>query len=687
MSPSIGVNLRVTAHCHQGDRKYMEDVFSVAYQQTDDQQDLEFAFFGIFDGHGGREAALYAKDHLMDSITKQKQFWSEDDESVLKAIREGFLSTQQAMWADLPNWKKTASGMPSTAGTTASVCFIKRGKLFIGHCGDSGIVMGQRDAFNPTKWKAKRLTTDHKPESDEELARIESAGGKVVNKSGVPRVVWYRPRGGHQGPVRRSTPIDEVPFLAVARALGDLWSYNAKDDVFIVSPDPDLHVFELDSLKDRCLVLATDGAWNVLSPEMAVQGVFEAERNNERHMINPQGGHNWINPSKRLVDQALDRWSMCNLRADNTSIVTVMLDPPGPPRAQVLRKLHGLSASQSTGSLSSATSSESLEGAGAAPALPPKPNGVAIISRCPNSKLDGEKQGTNLVGNQRLFNPDTMATRATPPSLLQRKKMFKPLRLGGSSPLNNAFVPSLFKHRLKIQKERAASPPNNDPIISHEGIQPSSSSSVLPSTIPLQRVKNETLNQIQCNDVSSTDRDPCSSPSPPPPLPGRNLDHKFVATKKKVVTDVAASILVKQPRRSIVPEYISDSENLPSSDKCVHTPQKTPKKRPFAQQNNPGGILKNNLGSPISKSRVLRSAQKETNMTRVTRSSGHFSPANNSQTSDNALKRKRRSLDQNLPLQRSSSISTHTRSRQQSCSAIRHLPGSAAKKARILRNK
>lgn len=87
----------------------------------------------------------------MDSITKQKQFWSDDDDSVLKAIREGFLSTQQAMWADLPNWKKTASGMPSTAGTTASVCFIKRGKLFIGHCGDSGIVMGQRDAFNPTK--------------------------------------------------------------------------------------------------------------------------------------------------------------------------------------------------------------------------------------------------------------------------------------------------------------------------------------------------------------------------------------------------------------------------------------------------------------------------------------------------------------------------------------------------------
>jgi serine/threonine protein phosphatase PrpC len=39
----------------------MEDVFSVAYQQTEDELDLEYAFFGIYDGHGGKEAALFAK--------------------------------------------------------------------------------------------------------------------------------------------------------------------------------------------------------------------------------------------------------------------------------------------------------------------------------------------------------------------------------------------------------------------------------------------------------------------------------------------------------------------------------------------------------------------------------------------------------------------------------------------------
>ena len=33
-----------------GNRKYMEDTFSVAYQKSDNGKDLDYAFFGIFDG-------------------------------------------------------------------------------------------------------------------------------------------------------------------------------------------------------------------------------------------------------------------------------------------------------------------------------------------------------------------------------------------------------------------------------------------------------------------------------------------------------------------------------------------------------------------------------------------------------------------------------------------------------------
>lgn len=116
-------------------------------------------------------------------------------------------------------WPKTASGLPSTAGTTASIAFIRKGKIYIGHVGDSGIVLGYQEKGDPV-WKAKPLTIDHKPECGEEMTRIHDAGGKVVAKSGVPRVVWNRPRIGHKGPVRRSTHIDEIPFLAVARSLG-----------------------------------------------------------------------------------------------------------------------------------------------------------------------------------------------------------------------------------------------------------------------------------------------------------------------------------------------------------------------------------------------------------------------------------------------------------------------------------
>ncbi|XP_059048198.1 serine/arginine repetitive matrix protein 1 [Achroia grisella] len=338
MPASIGVNLRVTGHCSQGGRKYMEDLFSVAYQQTEDERDLEYAFFGIYDGHGGSEAAAFAKEHLMDSIVKQRQFWSDNDEDVLKAIRNGYMLTHLNMWKELEKWPKTVTGLPSTAGTTASVAFIRRGKIYIGHVGDSAIVLGyQKDGSE--EWAAKPLTSDHKPESTAEIERIQRCGGKVISKAGVPRVVWNRPRVGHKGPIKKNTPMDEIPFLAVARSLGDLWSYNPQNDEFIVSPDPDVGVLTIDPTKFRCLIFGTDGLWNMISPEGAVNLVQATERHNEAALVSGNGSQprDWLNPSKSLVDHALERWSNTRMRADNTSVVTLMLDPPGPPRATVLR--------------------------------------------------------------------------------------------------------------------------------------------------------------------------------------------------------------------------------------------------------------------------------------------------------------------------------------------------------------
>ncbi|XP_068217307.1 uncharacterized protein Pp2C1 [Palaemon carinicauda] len=344
MSSRVGVNLRASAYLHQGDRKYMEDEFQVAYQRTHDKKDIEYAFFGIFDGHGGKEAANFAKDNLMDQIVSLRAFWSDDDEDVLAAIKEGFLQTHLAMWKELDQWPRTASGWPSTSGTTASVAFIRRQKIYIGHVGDSGIVLGCEEPNGV--WRGEALTRDHKPENIQEKNRIMECGGKVINKSGVPRVVWNRPKFGHQGPVRRSTPMDEIPFLAVARSLGDLWSYNATNDQFVVSPEPDVCVVPIDITRHRCLIFGTDGLWNMLTPDNSVTLAHSAEKNNEKHYLGVPTSCGkqrlWVNPSKSVVAGALGRYLKLNLRADNTSAVTVFLDPPGRPKREVLLQQKGM---------------------------------------------------------------------------------------------------------------------------------------------------------------------------------------------------------------------------------------------------------------------------------------------------------------------------------------------------------
>lgn len=96
----IGINLRVIESSSQGGRAYMEDRYSVHFQKNDEGK-FEYAYFGIFDGHGGAEAAKFARDNLRDEIVKYPSFYSENDDEVLLAIKAGFLDTHHKMWKEL----------------------------------------------------------------------------------------------------------------------------------------------------------------------------------------------------------------------------------------------------------------------------------------------------------------------------------------------------------------------------------------------------------------------------------------------------------------------------------------------------------------------------------------------------------------------------------------------------------
>uniref|UniRef100_A0A1I7X346 PPM-type phosphatase domain-containing protein n=1 Tax=Heterorhabditis bacteriophora TaxID=37862 RepID=A0A1I7X346_HETBA len=142
-------------------------------------------------------------------------------------------------------------------------------------------------------------------------------------KSGVTRVVWTRPLKGRAGPVRRNSPTESIPFLAVARSLGDVWSYCETTQEFVVSPDPDLAVREL-TAEDACLVLASDGLTNVMAPLQVTMMVDEEEGLSKRAAETPEDDglnrEKHTNHSRVLVANSLRNWR--NLRADNISAIT-----------------------------------------------------------------------------------------------------------------------------------------------------------------------------------------------------------------------------------------------------------------------------------------------------------------------------------------------------------------------------
>nr|XP_029509606.1 protein phosphatase 1D-like [Oncorhynchus nerka] len=261
--------------------------------ESDNRPQRSVAFFAVFDGHGGREAAQFARDYLWEFIKKQRGFWSKDDEEVCAAIRKGFVACHHAMWKKL---RKLESPM----------------------CQAKYVYW---DLFSHLMHLASKPSLSYL--QCDNCPVCFSSISSVIKKSGVNRVVWKRPRLTHNGPVRRSTVIDQIPFLAVARALGDLWSYDFYSGEFVVSPEPDTCVLTLDPHKHRYIILGSDGLWNMVPPQDAVSMC----QDNDEAMA-PCG----VSSARQLVSHALLRWRQRMLRADNTSAIVIALQEPGVPQ-------------------------------------------------------------------------------------------------------------------------------------------------------------------------------------------------------------------------------------------------------------------------------------------------------------------------------------------------------------------
>jgi len=116
--------------------------------------------FGVFDGHGGREVAEYARENFKKKFMKQKTF---KDGNYKQALTDAFLSLDK----DLKNEE-----FAQDCGATACVTFVTKDKIFCANAGDSRAVLSKGK-------KAVPLSEDHKPNNREEYQRIQKAGHTV----------------------------------------------------------------------------------------------------------------------------------------------------------------------------------------------------------------------------------------------------------------------------------------------------------------------------------------------------------------------------------------------------------------------------------------------------------------------------------------------------------------------------
>ncbi|XP_058787535.1 protein phosphatase 2C 37-like [Vicia villosa] len=222
----------VTSVC--GRRRDMEDSVSV---QTSFSEEL-FHFFGVFDGHGCSHVATMCKERLHE-IVKEQINQSQENFEWNSAMQQGFARMDD----EVQRWSSSSQTFScrcelqtphcDAVGSTAVVAVVTPDKIVVSNCGDSRAVLCRGGVAIP-------LSSDHKPDRPDELLRVEAAGGRVI--------FWDGPR--------------VLGVLAMSRAIGDNYLKP-----YVIS-EPEVTVTER-RVEDECLILASDGLWDVVSNETA----------------------------------------------------------------------------------------------------------------------------------------------------------------------------------------------------------------------------------------------------------------------------------------------------------------------------------------------------------------------------------------------------------------------------------
>ncbi|XP_010543770.1 PREDICTED: protein phosphatase 2C 37 isoform X2 [Tarenaya hassleriana] len=271
-----------------GRRRDMEDAVSIHPSFHRIHSD-DLHFFGVFDGHGCSHVAEKCRERLHEIVKQElevstaeewkgmmvKSFLRMDKEVSRKSANRfsGVDRSTISCRCDLQSPQYDA------VGSTAAVSIVTPKKIIVSNCGDSRVVLCRNGVAIP-------LSSDHKPDRPDELLRIQQAGGRVIYWDG-PRVLGV---------------------LAMSRAIGD--SYLKP----FVIPDPEVTVTDRTD-EDECLIIASDGLWDVVPNETACGVARMCLRGASEE------GHKACSDAALL----LTKLALARQSADNVSVVVVDL--------------------------------------------------------------------------------------------------------------------------------------------------------------------------------------------------------------------------------------------------------------------------------------------------------------------------------------------------------------------------
>lgn len=241
-------------------------------------------FIGIYDGHGGPQAASFVNNNLFQTF---QSIVHEHDKVSEEVIKEAFTATDDEFTRIVrKQWKQKPH--IASQGTCCLVGIICNGKLYIANAGDSRVVMGRLDKMSSSRGlRAMQLSTDHNAKMETEREELRSLHPHdpdiVVQKHKAWRV---------KGIIQVTRSIGDVYLKSIEFNTDPLPSKYRVPIPFskpILRAEPSISVLKLHT-DDRFLIFASDGLWDHLTNQEAVDIVH----NNPRHGI-----------ARRLVKAAL----------------------------------------------------------------------------------------------------------------------------------------------------------------------------------------------------------------------------------------------------------------------------------------------------------------------------------------------------------------------------------------------